>query len=105
MNGLEGFRLRLDELDDEITRLLGERFEICREVAYYKREHGIPMMQPERVLAVRERYRERGREANLPPGFMTSLFDVLIDATCRLEDELIEGPSELTEDEQVEDRS
>ena len=31
----------------ELARLLGERFEICREVAVHKSEHGIPMMQPE----------------------------------------------------------
>lgn len=34
--GLEPFRRRLDVLDDEIARLLGERFEICREVALYR---------------------------------------------------------------------
>jgi chorismate mutase len=43
--------------------LLGERFEVCRQVAYHKREHDIPMMQPERVVEVRERYLARGAEA------------------------------------------
>ena len=51
--GLEPFRRRLDVIDDEIARLLGERFEICREVALYKSAHGIPMMQPDRVVEVR----------------------------------------------------
>ncbi len=35
-NGLEPFRRRLDVIDDEIARLLGERLQICREVAVYK---------------------------------------------------------------------
>ena len=52
MSGLQPFRRRLDELDEQIARLLGERFEVCREVARYKSEHEIPMMQPERVVAV-----------------------------------------------------
>jgi chorismate mutase len=93
MSGLDGFRERLDVLDNEIARLLGERFEICREVAHYKREHGIPMMQPERVEQVRARYLQRGTQANLPEDFSARLFEVLIDATCRLEDELIENGS------------
>ncbi|HEX7293045.1 MAG TPA: chorismate mutase [Solirubrobacterales bacterium] len=91
MSGLEGFRRRLDPLDDEIARLLGERFEICREVAHYKSAEGIPMMQPDRVAEVRERYLARGAEAGLPVEFTAELFELLIGATCKLEDELMEG--------------
>lgn len=88
-NGLAPFRKRLDEIDDQIARLLGERLDVCREVAGYKSEHGIPMMQPERVEAVRARYLQRGAEANLPEDFTARLFDLLIETTCRLEDELM----------------
>ncbi len=89
--GLEPFRRRLDELDDEIARRFGERFEICREIALHKRAHQIPMMQPDRVVEVRSRYLARGAEVQLPPDFIAELFELLIAATCRMEDELIEG--------------
>jgi chorismate mutase len=88
--GLEPFRRRLDEIDDSVAKLLGERLQICREVAVYKSEHEIPMMQPERVKAVRERYLARGAEVDLPPEFTSDLFDLLIATTCRLEDELMD---------------
>ena len=87
--GLEPYRRRLDGLDDEIARLLGERFEVCREIARYKRAHAIPMMQPDRVAIVRDRYLARGEEATLPLDFATDLFELLIAATCREEDELM----------------
>lgn len=90
-NGLEPFRRRLDAIDDEIARLLGERFEICREVAIHKSEHGIPMMQPNRVEEVRSRYLARGAEVDLPAEFTGELFDLLIAATCKAEDELMEA--------------
>ena len=90
MSGLEPFRRRLDVIDDEIARLLGERFQICREVAVYKSENEIPMMQPDRVEIVRARYLERGAEANLPTEFSGDLFDLLIAATCKAEDELMD---------------
>lgn len=90
MSGLEPFRKRLDEIDNEIARLLGERFDICREVAHYKSEHDIPMMQPDRVEAVKARYLKRGAAVNLPEDFSEKLFEVLIAATCKLEDELME---------------
>ena len=88
-NGLQPFRDRLDVIDDEIARLLGERFQICREVAIYKSEHEIPMMQPNRVQIVRQRYLDRGEAATLPADFTGDLFDLLIAATCREEDELM----------------
>jgi 4-amino-4-deoxychorismate mutase len=96
-NGLEPFRRRLDFLDGEIARLLGERFDVCRQVAHHKREHDIPMMQPERVIEVRERYLARGSEVNLPADFTAALFELLIGATCRLEDELIGEPTTAAE--------
>jgi chorismate mutase len=96
MSGLEPFRRRLDELDEEIVRRLGERFQICREVAEHKREHGIAMMQPGRVQEVRERYLSRGAERELPTDFTAELFDLLIGATCKMEDELIDAPTPTT---------
>lgn len=98
-SGLEPYRRRLDVLDEQIARRLGERFQVCREIALYKRTHGIPMLQPERVAQVRKRYMARGADVNLPCDFTAELFELLIAATCRLEDELIGAVSddELTE--------
>lgn len=89
-NGLDPFRRRLDEIDDAIAGLFGERLQICREVAAYKSEHEIPMMQPERVKIVRERYLARGADHDLPAQFSSELFELLIGTTCRLEDELMD---------------
>jgi 4-amino-4-deoxychorismate mutase len=91
-NGLAPFRRRLDQLDDQIARLLGERFQVCREVALHKRKHDIPMMQPDRVIQVRERYLRRGAEVDLPTDFTESMFELMISATCEMEDELIDSP-------------
>jgi 4-amino-4-deoxychorismate mutase len=96
-SGLEPFRRRLDFLDGEILRLFGDRFEVCREVAHHKREHDIPMMQPERVMEVRERYLSRGAEVELPVDFTPALFELMIEATCRMEDELMAEPAASSE--------
>ncbi len=95
--GLEPYRRRLDELDEQIARLLGERFQTCREIALYKREHDIPMMQPARVAEVRARYLARGADAGLPGDYVQSLFELTIAATCKMEDELIEAPDVVAE--------
>jgi chorismate mutase len=97
MSGLGPFRSRLDELDEQIARLLGERFATCREIALYKRAHEIPMMQPQRVVEVRERYLARGAEVELPGDFTAALFELLIGATCKMEDELMQAPAATPE--------
>jgi chorismate mutase len=99
MTGLDLYRRRLDRLDEEIARLLGARFAVCREIALYKRAQQIPMMQPDRVTEVRARYLARGAEVELPGDFALALFELLIDATCKMEDELIEGDGGLSSDE------
>ncbi|HEY7961055.1 MAG TPA: chorismate mutase [Solirubrobacteraceae bacterium] len=101
MSGLEPFRRRLDDLDEEIVRLLGERFAVCREIARHKRAHGIPMMQPDRVAQVRARYLDRGAARELPADFTSGLFDLLIGATCRMEDELMQEPSSAADGPQL----
>jgi chorismate mutase len=94
MSGLDPYRRRLDELDEQLATLFGERFQICREIAAYKSANDIPMMQPARVEEVRARYLERGSDAGLPADFTTALFELLIGATCRMEDELIAAAAE-----------
>jgi chorismate mutase len=89
-SGLEPFRARLDVIDDELVRLLGERFQICREVAVHKSRHEIPMMQPGRVEIVRAHYLEGAATVDLPQEFTAEFFDLMIAATCRAEDELMD---------------
>ena len=89
-DGLAPFRARLDQIDAQLVELLGERFQICREVAVHKAENEIEMMQPGRVEIVRARYLQQGAEVDLPADFTAGFFDLMIDATCRAEDELME---------------
>jgi 4-amino-4-deoxychorismate mutase len=105
VSGLDPYRRRLDELDEEIARRLGERFDVCREIALYKRAHAIPMMQPDRVAEVRSRYLARGAEVRLPPEFTADLFELLIAATCKMEDELIARESAGAESAGEEERA
>ena len=52
---LQRWREELDALDDQIVSLFSRRFAVCREVAAYKKETGIPMMQNGRVIEVKKR--------------------------------------------------
>ena len=91
MSGLEGFRAEIDAVDSQIVEALAKRFEICQRVANFKKQHGIAMMQPERVEAVKQRRRELAMQYGLDGDFMVALYSVIIQETCRMEDENIDG--------------
>ncbi len=82
-------RRRIDALDDEIVRLLAERFGVVREVARIKAAHDIPARIPERMEEVRARNSVHGGESGIDPALVRRLYDQIVDASCALEDELM----------------
>jgi chorismate mutase len=92
VSDLNECRHRIDALDLQIVSLLGERFQICRVVAGYKRAHGIPMMQSGRVDQVKERVAAMAEENAIDPQLMREIYTLIIADACRLEDEIIDAP-------------
>jgi methylmalonyl-CoA epimerase len=86
---LAAFRERIDRVDEQLLSALAERTAICREVAEHKRAHDIPMMQPDRVAAVQERWAGLAVERGLDADFARSLAREVIGQACRVEDALM----------------
>ena len=55
---LEELRANINQIDDELARLFVERMYTAAEVAQYKRDHGLPVFQPEREREVLARLTE-----------------------------------------------
>ncbi len=45
---MKDYRSRIDRVDDEILRLFAERMHIAQDIAQYKREHGLPILDAAR---------------------------------------------------------
>lgn len=41
-------RERIDEIDSELTRLFEERMDVVSSIAAYKKEHNLPIFDPQR---------------------------------------------------------
>ncbi len=91
MNQLEQSRREIDALDTQMIEILSKRFEVCRQVAYFKEIEGIPMMQPGRVEEVKRHRQELGVKCAIGANFMLNLYSLIIQESCRIEDEIIEG--------------
>ncbi|KST68520.1 chorismate mutase [Mastigocoleus testarum] len=90
MNQLDNCRQRINILDIQIIEILGARFKVCRRIAHFKKEQGIPMMQPGRVEEVKQRCMELGLQYGLQKEFVAELYSLIIKESCRIEDEIIE---------------
>src|SRR5215217_216008 len=88
-SALAEFRERIDRVDEQLLSALAERTAICREVAGHKREHGIAMMQPERVAAVEARWAELAAERGLDQDFARRLARAVVAESCRIEGALM----------------
>ncbi len=64
MNDLEKYRQEIEAITKEMLDLLEKRLELSKEVARYKKEHQMPIFQPERekrlvtVLCASRQYQE-----------------------------------------------
>lgn len=54
MHALEQSREEIDRIDTEMAKLFERRMETCREIAAYKKEHDLPITDPEREAKVLE---------------------------------------------------
>lgn len=89
--GLADHRRRLDQIDNALLELLGRRIEIGRLVAEYKRDNDVPVMQPSRVEQVLDRVAADAIAHGLEPEFVRSLYRLIIDEMCRVEDEIVDA--------------
>ena len=89
--GLDAFREQIDRIDERLLSALAERIAVCREVAEHKRAEGIPMMQPDRVAIVEDRWAELARARGLDEAFARQLCRAVIEEGCRVEDAIIDG--------------
>jgi chorismate mutase len=87
---LADHRHRLDEIDGALLELLGRRIDIGRRVAEYKRDNDVPVMQPSRVQQVLDRVAADAAGHHLDPEFVRSLYRLIIDEMCRVEDEIVD---------------
>ncbi len=81
---IEEFRRRIDQIDDQLMRLLNSRSACAVEIGRLKRRLGAPVFQPDREKKILERA-ERNNPGPLDSGAVRRVFERVIDESRRLE--------------------
>lgn len=86
---LDALRTAIDEIDLRLLALLAERMHVVLAIGEYKREHGLPIYDPERERSKLERL-ARAAPRPLDGDTVRRVFERLIDESRRLEQHHIE---------------
>jgi len=84
MDRLLDFRRRIDDIDEQLVKLLNVRASIALEIGRIKHANGEPIYQPGREAEVLAHVRESNK-GPLDEGAVTRLFERIIDEARRLE--------------------
>ena len=84
MNDLDGWRKRIDEIDQELLRLLNERSHCAVEIGHIKRQLNLPAWQPEREAEIL-RHVVKSNPGPLDDAAIRRLFERIIDEARSLE--------------------
>ncbi len=88
MEGLEGYRARIDAIDAKIVRLLEERMDVCMDVARFKRARGLAVLQSERERTVLDKAEARLKNSDYAPG-VRMVYESMMAASRALQHKLI----------------
>jgi chorismate mutase len=77
-------RLRIDQIDDQLMKLLNSRSACAVEIGRIKRRSGMAVYQPEREKWILDRV-ERNNPGPLDSGALRRVFERVIDESRRLE--------------------
>src|SRR6478735_2976693 len=74
---LEKMRSQINQLDDELLLLLGQRMKVADKIGQYKKDNNITILQTNRWNAILERAFVKGEKLGLSKEFITKYFDAV----------------------------
>jgi chorismate mutase len=84
MNDLEDWRKRIDEIDQQLLKLLNERSRCAVEIGHIKKKAHLPAWQPEREMEILRNVAKANR-GPLDDAAIRRLFERIIDEARSLE--------------------
>jgi len=92
MSDVDGWRKRIDEVDQELVKLLNERSRCAVEIGHLKKELGMPAWQPEREAEILRNV-VKSNHGPLDDAAIRRLFERIVDEARALERHAMEGGS------------
>jgi chorismate mutase len=86
---LERLRNKIDNMDRELLEILATRMAIVEQLAEYKRENNVAVLQMDRWRELRKKRGDLGKQMNLYPDFVEEMFELIHMASIRKQTEVV----------------
>jgi chorismate mutase len=77
ITALEKLREQINQIDDELMQLLGQRMKIADRIGNYKKENNITILQTNRWNSIIEKAFQKGEKLGLSKDFVTKYYDAV----------------------------
>jgi chorismate mutase len=91
MTNLNDFREKIDKIDENLVKLLAERFQVTYLVGVYKKENKLPIQDPEREKLQMEKFKKLAEANNMDPESIQKIFRTIIDEVLKNHKKLIQS--------------
>ena len=88
-NTLQKYREHLDIIDNELFTLLAKRFDILKDIALYKKEHNIPILQIDRWNEVYNNLLQLSQTLNIDPSVAETFLSFLHETSIQWQEKVI----------------
>ena len=86
---LSDLRMQIDEIDDKIIEILAKRMRISKEIAEFKKEHNMPVLQAGRYDEILTKRSLQGAALGMSEEFMKEVFEAIHGESVRHQMQLI----------------
>lgn len=74
---LDKLRQQINQLDDELLQILGQRIKVAEKIGQYKKDNNITILQTNRWNEILDRALQKGAQVGLSKEFITKYFDAV----------------------------
>lgn len=96
LNDLLQYRNMIDDIDDELIRILKKRMEVIAKIGSYKKEHGITIFQLERWQEILRTRPQWAKKLGIPQAFIEKTCQLLHEESIRIQTEVMNKNSGAT---------
>lgn len=86
MEDIQKLRKKIDEIDENILRLLGERSEICRSIGLLKKEQGMPIIDEYRETQVYTNIRAKTADFGLDADLVEAIYRQIVNMCSNVQE-------------------
>lgn len=86
---IEQLRTQIDEIDEDIIKIIANRMEISRKIGQYKKDHNVAILQASRWDEVLDKMFASADRLGLDKNFIAAVFNAIHDASVKEQDKIL----------------